>query len=333
MLFSFVLPAYKAKYLSSAIESILSQTYKEFELIIVNDASPENLDSIVNSYQDTRICYYKNQENIGRKDLVKQWNHCINYAKGEYIILASDDDVYTSNFLSTFIPLIKKYTQVNVFRARSLDIDGKDKICGTDDYYNEYLNPNEFKYLWFSGKIKWSIANYIFNRRVLINNGGFINFPLGWGSDSATILLMANNGLVSSNDYLFMFRYSGINISSKNDGKFLKKKLQARMKECQWREEHQNIQINNSLDQFYQDTIILRQKGYVYNSIYHILDQMNFPTFLSSIKDILSYNLIKKNKRYSIIFMILGKFIKQPFIYLKGCINYTIKRICELIKS
>ena len=59
MKYSFVLPAYKAKYLKDAIDSILSQTYSQFELIIVNDASPEDLDSIIYSCQDDRIKYYK----------------------------------------------------------------------------------------------------------------------------------------------------------------------------------------------------------------------------------------------------------------------------------
>ena len=50
MKFSITIPAYKRKYLKEAIDSCLSQTFKDFELIIVNDASPEDLDSIVNSY-------------------------------------------------------------------------------------------------------------------------------------------------------------------------------------------------------------------------------------------------------------------------------------------
>ena len=50
--YSFVLPAYKARFFREALDSILAQTYKDFELIIVNDASPEDLDSIVKSYDD-----------------------------------------------------------------------------------------------------------------------------------------------------------------------------------------------------------------------------------------------------------------------------------------
>ena len=45
--YSFVLPAYKARFFRDALDSILAQTYKDFELVIVNDASPEDLDSIV----------------------------------------------------------------------------------------------------------------------------------------------------------------------------------------------------------------------------------------------------------------------------------------------
>ena len=93
-LYSFVLPAYKAKFLGEAIDSILAQTYTNFELIIVNDASPEDLESIVKLYDDPRIQYYTNKVNVGGKDLIAQWNYSITYAKGEYLILASDDDIY-----------------------------------------------------------------------------------------------------------------------------------------------------------------------------------------------------------------------------------------------
>ena len=64
MKYSFVLPAYKATFLREAIDSILAQSYPDFELIIVNDKSPEDLTSIVNSYHDVRIQYYVNAQNI-----------------------------------------------------------------------------------------------------------------------------------------------------------------------------------------------------------------------------------------------------------------------------
>ena len=71
--FSFVMPAYKSQFLSKAIESILKQTYSVFELIIINDASPESLKEIVNQFHDERIRYEENKENIGGTDLVANW--------------------------------------------------------------------------------------------------------------------------------------------------------------------------------------------------------------------------------------------------------------------
>ena len=125
MKYSFVLPAYKAKYLKEAIDSILAQTYTEFELIIVNDASPEDLESIVDTYSDNRIQYYRNEKNMGGTDLVAQWNHSISYAKGEYLILASDDDIYSPEYLEKMDIMIRKYPDVNVFRPRVKRIDRK----------------------------------------------------------------------------------------------------------------------------------------------------------------------------------------------------------------
>ena len=64
MKFSIAIPAFKAKYLKECIESILAQTYNDFELIIVNDASPEDIDSVVRPYL-SKIQYYKNEKNLG----------------------------------------------------------------------------------------------------------------------------------------------------------------------------------------------------------------------------------------------------------------------------
>jgi glycosyltransferase len=65
-----VLPVFKAKYLSESIDSILNQTMSDFELIIVNDQSPDDIDSIVFSFNDSRIQYDINEKNIGGTDLI-----------------------------------------------------------------------------------------------------------------------------------------------------------------------------------------------------------------------------------------------------------------------
>ena len=234
--YSFVLPAYKATFLRESIDSILNQTYKDFELIIVNDASPEDLSSIVNSYSDERIQYYINEKNIGGTDLVAQWNHCITYAKGDYLILASDDDVYHADFLEKMDDLVNKYPEVNVFRSRVQHMNADGHIRGESEELDEYLSYIDFLYAMHQGMICSGLAYHIFKREELVNIGGFVNFPSAWISDDATVISLAKNGVVFHKEALFAFRSSDINISSKvNDCKMLSDKLSAVEKAFNWK--------------------------------------------------------------------------------------------------
>ena len=98
------------------------------------------------SYNDPRIQYFKNTENIGGKDLVAQWNKCLKYAMGEYIILASDDDLYNANYLAEMDRLVEMYPQVNVIKPRICSIDASGKIIWVESVMKEYSSVFEFLY-------------------------------------------------------------------------------------------------------------------------------------------------------------------------------------------
>lgn len=235
MKYSFVLPAYKATFLRESIDSILNQTYKDFELIVVNDASPEDLSSIVNSYSDERIRYYINGKNIGGTDLVAQWNHCITYAKGEYLILASDDDVYHPDYLEKMDVLVDKYPEVNVFRSRVQHMNADGYIRGESEVLEEYLSYINFLFAMHQGLVCSGLAYHIFKREELVNIGGFVNFPSAWIADDATVISLAMNGVVFHKEALFAFRTSDINISSRiNNPKLLADKLSAAESAFNW---------------------------------------------------------------------------------------------------
>ena len=232
--YSFVLPAYKANYLKEAIDSILAQTYSDFELIIVNDASPENVDGIVMSYDDKRIQYHRNEQNIGGTDLVAQWNNSISHAKGEYLILASDDDIYMPTYLEKMDTLVDKYPDVNVFRPRVKRFTNSGEILQIDGFTAEYLTQLEYVFAWTKHWLGSGIPFYIFKREALLEIGGFVNYPYAWFSDDATILKLAKNGVVTYNkETLFAFRYSLENISTAlNSKKSLSNKLIATKLYC-----------------------------------------------------------------------------------------------------
>lgn len=213
ILFSFILPAYKAKFLKQAIDSILNQDYDCFELIIVDDCSPEDLHDIVSSFDDSRIKYFRNKENIGGVSLVKQWNHSIGYARGEYLILAADDDLYMPNFLITILELIKKYPKVDLLRSRVELINEDNELIGIDGVTPEYTSKYQYLYYWLNATIFTCIGNYVF-RTSAIKESGFIDFPCAFGSDTASTVNMSINGVANTSEMLFKFRLSSIHLSS-----------------------------------------------------------------------------------------------------------------------
>ena len=84
-LLSVCIPTYnRAKLLREAIESILQQSYVDFELIIVDNASKDDTKEVVNSFKDPRIRYFKNSSHLG---LALNWNRCIALAKNNYICI------------------------------------------------------------------------------------------------------------------------------------------------------------------------------------------------------------------------------------------------------
>lgn len=292
MKYSFVLPAYKSAFLRESIDSILDQTYSDFELIVVNDASPENLDSIVNSYDDPRIQYYVNEENIGGKDLVAQWNHSISYAKGEYLILASDDDIYDSRYLEKMDRLISKYPDVNVFRSRIQQIDAENNPIYIFGYIPEFTSQSEFCYYWMSKYIGSGIPYYIIKREELLKIGGYINLPSAWCSDDATVLLLSSKGVVCSSDILFSFRMSGLNISSvRNDYRLLRNKILATSEFNKWFSTYiERLDVFNEEDQCYASVIARRFISFRRQSFYEILTYSSFFALLFNIR------LIRENK-------------------------------------
>lgn len=91
MLISVVLPAYNAElYIKEAIDSVLAQTFTNFELIILNDGSTDKTEEIISSYQDSRIVYVKNEQNLG---LIGTLNKGMTLAKGKYIARMDADDI------------------------------------------------------------------------------------------------------------------------------------------------------------------------------------------------------------------------------------------------
>jgi len=111
-------------FLSEAIESILTQTFNDLELIVVNDDPlGQETEKIVLSYNDPRIVYIKNEKNLkGAKSL----NIGLRAAKGEYIAILDDDDAWISkDKLEKQINFLEKNPEYIIVGTSSIHIDRK----------------------------------------------------------------------------------------------------------------------------------------------------------------------------------------------------------------
>lgn len=103
--FSVIIPTYnRALFIKKAIQSVIAQTFTDFELIIIDDASTDNTREMVQSFSDSRIIYMRNETNLER---CISRNKGIILAKGNYICFLDSDDYHLSNHLEVLYNAIK----------------------------------------------------------------------------------------------------------------------------------------------------------------------------------------------------------------------------------
>lgn len=228
--FSVTIPAYKDRYLKETIDSVLAQTYTNFEVVIVNDASPYDLDSIVSQYNDPRIRYFKNEKNCGAKDVVDNWNICLSYATGDYLICMGDDDKLTPHCLQDFADLIEKYPDLDLFHARSEIIDDDSNFVTTLELRPEW----ESVYSLIYNPRNSHLGDYLFKTETLRKNGGFYKLPYGWQSDDiSAFMAAASHGVANTQEPGFQYRGNGLSIS--HDLTCIEDKIEAVRASVKWR--------------------------------------------------------------------------------------------------
>lgn len=140
---SVCVPVYNAQnYISKTLESIIKQTFKEFEIIIIDNKSTDKTLEKIEKIDDSRIKLIKNEENYG---MVKNWNICLKHAKGEYIQFVCADDILETNCLEEKVKFLDKNKDaVLVFSATKI-IDENEKDIMTRKFRNRDIITNGIK--------------------------------------------------------------------------------------------------------------------------------------------------------------------------------------------
>ncbi len=214
MKFTVAIPVYKSQFLRECIDSVLGQTIEDYEVVILNDASPENIDAIVETFTESRIRYFKNEVNVGAVDLVRNWNKCLEYAQGDYFICIGDDDRLMPDCLEMYSKMIERHPDVDLFHARTLQIDENGEYVGITPEYPEAENVFSFMLHRFNNGSQY-VGDFCYRTSHLRVLGGFHYQPLAWGSDHITALkAMAGHGVVNLPNPTFCYRVNRLSISS-----------------------------------------------------------------------------------------------------------------------
>ena len=258
---SVLIPAYKRNFLKKAIESVLCQSYVSFELIIVDDCSPEKLDEIVESFHDERIRYYKNKENIGGINVVENWNKCLEYAEGEYVLCMGDDDELLPNCLLDYVGLIEKFPMLEVYHMRTYIVDENSNIIGIQEARAEWESVYSLMWHRWNG-CKQFIGDFLFRKDSLVNRGGFFYLPTACCSDDISVVMAAKDHGIA-NTYRPGFLYRDNNRTISNDLSNLRDRYQALVIAQSWYESFLIEVPNDSLDQQYQIALKKMLDGYI----------------------------------------------------------------------
>ena len=232
-----VIPAYKDTFFAQTLESIANQTNKDFTLYVGDDASPYNISEIVDKYKDRiDIVYKRFEENAGGKDLVAQWNRCVELTQGEeWIWLFSDDDMMHSQCVESFYKEVEHAPLYDLYRFDVDIIDKESGVIGSCVAPQDVISSRDLYMLKVKGVMNSFVVEYVFSRKVYGEKDRFQYFDLAWGSDLATWMKFAQRmGVKNIGNGKVLWRSSGENITTRKDDVLLERKLVADMNFLKW---------------------------------------------------------------------------------------------------
>ncbi|MGN0787735.1 MAG: glycosyltransferase family 2 protein [Candidatus Onthoplasma sp.] len=172
---SVIVPIYKVeKYLRKCIDSIINQTYKNLEIILVDDGSPDNCPVICDEYAklDNRIKVI-HKRNGG---LMQAWIDGVNQSSGDYIYFIDSDDWIELNSITIYMDIIKKYHPDIILNDYFITTDKNKRVGKAYDYnftgYADKQETSKFKQQFINAKTKimYYRWNKIFKRNIILNN-------------------------------------------------------------------------------------------------------------------------------------------------------------------
>jgi glycosyltransferase involved in cell wall biosynthesis len=207
------LPTYNRadSYLRQALQSALSQTYPNLEIVVSDNCSTDATQEVVRSVADPRVKYFRQAKNIGENNNA---NFCLQQARGAYFLLLHDDDVIDKDFVEACIDAVNGDATVGIIRTGTRVIDGSGAVVATSPNRAGGLSTTDFMLGWFAGKTALYLCSTLFNTRKFREIGGFQSRALVFQDVVAEMKLAAQYGRGDVPEVKASFRRHGHNLGS-----------------------------------------------------------------------------------------------------------------------
>jgi glycosyltransferase involved in cell wall biosynthesis len=157
-------------YLPQAITSALTQTYPTIEIIVADNCSTDHTETLVREYKDSRIRYFRHEENIGANN---NFNFSLQQARGTYFLLLHDDDLIDRDFVKSCMDAIRHDEDVGLIRTGTRIIDVEGRILREAQNVPDGTSTERFFLSWFRGKAPMYCCNTMFHTEKLRSIKGF----------------------------------------------------------------------------------------------------------------------------------------------------------------
>jgi glycosyltransferase involved in cell wall biosynthesis len=171
---SICMPVYNGSlYIEEALESLLTQTYSEFEVIISDDCSTDDTLLKIANFKDSRIKIYKHDKCLG---LAGNWNRTIEKSSGEYIKFFFQDDILKSHCIKEFVDGLNRFENCNFLFSANEQVDDKGRVIRYRHPFNgtKIIDKDVIcRLLMLKRNIVGGPSNVLIKRKLLIENGLF----------------------------------------------------------------------------------------------------------------------------------------------------------------
>jgi len=223
-LISVIIPVYKAEaYLDKCMDSVLNQTYRNLEIILVDDGSPDQSGAVCDRYaeKDPRVCVI-HKKNGGAADAR---NHGLDKARGDYVAFVDSDDWIELNMYEQLLEQLQE-NNVKLCVCGRFDVINGEKVAGLGPKSNGRITEKEaFRKLLVEKELDSSPCDKLYDKSIFAE----LRFPVGVINEDAAIIhqIIANAGeicLLDKRLYYYNHHAESVTTSSFSEKKLIMKK-------------------------------------------------------------------------------------------------------------